>query len=232
MAVVKKFTVLIVIIFVSLQLFGQSVHVKKEISRINGEAITGDAVDLEGTVKEVVSSFTKYLKTLGKVKQSGDYLTLSEIVLNDKVYGLPIFALTKDKEHSVQVWIGIKVGEKSSAEAVDLSQQLEKVMYNYCVQFYRDKVQDQIDESNQALQAVERQKQRLDNQNSDLATKLENNKLEKIQLEKSIENNKLMYETFLKKIDKNKKDQDSVQFANDQIKRVIEMQKEKQSKIN
>ncbi|HTJ52515.1 MAG TPA: hypothetical protein VL443_23810, partial [Cyclobacteriaceae bacterium] len=100
------------------------------------------------------------------------------------------------------------------------------------VQFYRDKIQEQIDESNRALSAVERQQQRFSNQNRDLNMKLEDNKREKIQLEKSLVDNKTEYETLLKKIEKNKKDQDSLITSNEQIKKVIEAQKARQGKVN
>ena len=70
------------------------------------------------------------------------------------------------------------------------------------------------------------------NENKSLNTKLEDNKREKIQLDKSIENNKLENETLLKKIGKNKHDQDSVTLAGEQVKKVVEMHKEKQKKVN
>lgn len=48
----------------------------------------------------------------------------------------------------------------------------------------------------------------------------------------NLEHNKLDYETLLKNIDKNKHARDSVALAGEQIKKVIEQQKEKQGKIN
>jgi hypothetical protein len=44
--------------------------------------------------------------------------------------------------------------------------------------------------------------------------------------------NKLEFDALNVKITQNKKDQDSVAVANEQIKKVIEMQKEKQRKVN
>ena len=83
-----------------------------------------------------------------------------------------------------------------------------------------------------ALQAVERQQQRLTNQEKDFTNRLTDNKNEKIQLEKSFENNKLQFESLTKKLAQNKKDQDSIAMATEQIKKVIEMQKQKQASVN
>jgi hypothetical protein len=89
-----------------------------------------------------------------------------------------------------------------------------------------------VDESLKALQAVERQQQRLTTENRNLTIRLENNEKEKVQLEKSLEVNKLEHLSLLTKIDQNKKSQDSVAVAAEQIKKVIELHKEKQKKVN
>ena len=91
---------------------------------------------------------------------------------------------------------------------------------------------NQIDEAQQASDAVDKQKQRLLNQNKDLANKLVNNEQQKIQLEKSLETNKLDHLVLLQKIENNKKSQDSVANAGVQIKKVVELHKERQRKVN
>ena len=106
------------------------------------------------------------------------------------------------------------------------------MIHDFGVSFHRDKIQKQVDESVRASEAVEKQQQRLNNQNRDLSTKIEDNKREKIQLEKSFEKNKLEFETLSKRLEKNKKDQDSVAVAGEQIKKVIELHKERQRKVN
>lgn len=228
----KKFTLIILISAVTSKSFGQHVQVKKEVARISGENVEGFAVDLNGAVKNVTSSFTKYLKSLGKLKQNGDYVMLTESTLSGKIYGLPIYGLTREKANGTQAWLGIKSNEWSSSDAADVSKQLEKAIYDFGVQFYKEKIQEQIDESTRALQAVEKQQQRFLNQNRDLHTRLEDNKLQKIQLEKSLVNNSVEHETLLKKIDQNKKDQDSIAVVTEQIKKIVEAQKEKQMNVN
>jgi hypothetical protein len=130
-----------------------------------------------------------------------------------------------------QAWIGSK-SPGQDADASNINAALEKLIADFGVKYYRDKIQVQIDETNRAYQAVEKQKQRLVNENKTLLTKVEDNKREKIQLEKALENNKLENETLLKRIEKNKLDQDSVALAGEQIKKVAEIYKEKQRKVN
>ncbi len=228
----KNFAAIVVAILASSSLFAQSVKVKKETARIKGENTDGYGVDLEGSFSDVNASFIKYIKSLGKIKQNSDYGALTESVLHGKNAALPIYVLTKDNNKTAQAWLGIKSGDWPSSDVDGVNKQLEKVLYDFGIQYYRGKAQAQIDETNRALQAVEKQQQRLITQNKELNTKLEDNKREKLQIEKSLANNKLENETLLKKIEKNKKDQDSVALAGEQIKKVIEAQKTKQAKIN
>ena len=112
------------------------------------------------------------------------------------------------------------------------NKQLEKLVYRFGVQYNRSVVQTQIDESIQAAQAVEKQQQRLVNQNKELAIQLSNNEQEKIQLQKSVDANKLENESLKIKIDKNKKAQDSLKNAVIQIKKAGELHRERLRKIN
>jgi hypothetical protein len=217
-------------ILLSITTFAQSIKVTKENIQLKGESAEGFEIQLDGTFNEVESQFLKYLKPMGKAKKGDDSYSISLPLINGKNYTSPLHIVVRDKGKGT-AWLGIRPTEWPS-NTDQVKADLEKIVYDFGVNFYRDRVQVQIDESNRALQAVERQQQRLLNQNKDLGTKLENNKTQKIQLEKSLENNKLEFEALNVKIAQNKKDQDSVAFAGEQIKKVIEMQKDKQRSIN
>jgi hypothetical protein len=227
----KSFIVFVISFTIAGSVYSQTVTTKKETARIKGENQDGYATDLEGNTDNINSAFVKYLKTFGKVKQTSDYITLTEATINGKTYQQPIYGVIKSKDKGAQAWVGINPKEWS-ADGDEISKHFETLVHDFGVQFYRDKIQEQIDESNRALSAVERQQQRFSNQNRDLNMKLEDNKREKIQLEKSLVDNKTEYETLLKKIEKNKKDQDSLITSNEQIKKVIEAQKARQGKVN
>jgi len=216
---------------ISMPLAGQTVKARKDESRVKGENLSGHAVDLEGSAEDVGSAFTKFIKALGKTKQSEGVITLSESTINGAVYRNPVYAVTKSKGNITTAWLGIRKAEWADG-ADAMNGELEKVIKEFGVQYYKDKIQGQIDESNRAAQAVDKQKQRLVTQNRDLNVKLEDNKREKLQLEKAIEKNKLEHEMLLKKIARNKHDQDSVTIAGDQVKKMVDAHKERQKKVN
>lgn len=227
----KKFSVLTFLLFAAGLAIGQTVKVKKDKSHVKGEHLEGFAVELDAPLTEVNTYFLKFLKTIGKVKQS-DGITITEPNVNGLAYTQPLFASVKDNGTKSTAWMGInsKTWEKADAEKVN--KELEKILYDFAVKFYRDRIQVQVDESLRAVQAVEKQQQRLVNENKNLNAKLEDNKREKLQLEKSLENNKLEKESILLKIEQNKKAQDSVAVAGGQVKKVVEIHRDKQRKVN
>jgi predicted RNase H-like nuclease (RuvC/YqgF family) len=210
--------------------YAQNVKVTKETVRLKGEAAEGFEVQLDGTYGEVESQLNKYLKAIGKSKKSEDAYAYALPVINGKNYTSPVYAVVRDKGKGA-AWLGIRPTEWPG-DTKEVSKDLERMVYDFAVNFYKDKIQNQIDESMRALQAVERQQQRLTNQEKDFTNRLTDNKNEKLQLEKSLENNKLQFESLTKKLAQNKKDQDSIAVATEQIKKVIEMQKQKQASVN
>lgn len=227
----KKFTIIIAISFVTLSTFAQTVKVKKDEARVKGENLSGYAVALEGKAEDVTSSLTKYLKSLGKTRQGDGFITLAESTINGTAYKSPVYAVIKENGSAATAWVGIKK-EEWGGNADNIDKEIEKLVYEFGVKYCRDKIQVQIDESVRAYQAVEKQQQKLVNQQRDLTMRLEDNKREKLQLEQSLENNKLQYELLLLKIENNKKAQDSMVVVNEQVKKVVEANKEKQKNVN
>lgn len=226
----KKFFLLIIPLVISAYSGAQTVKVKKEKSTVKGEAMEGYAVELQGSSAEVSASLGKFLKTIGKVKQ-GDFFTITEPSINGLSYTQPVYATASENGKSSTAWVGINSSSFSKEDIEKLDKELEKLVKEFGVKFYRDKIQLQIDESLRATQAVAKQKQRLLNENKNLSEKLEDNKREKVQLEKALVNNKAEHEDLLRRIEQNKKAQDSVTVAAEQISKVVELHKEKQRNV-
>lgn len=213
--------------------YAQKVTVNKKSERIKSESAEGYSTELEGRKEDIVSAFSRFLKDLGKIKSGSDYQFVEGPALGGTVYSTGVvYAQSGGNEEKTSVWLGIKAAEWTVNDITLVEKQLEKLVYQFGVKFYRDKIQAQIDEGLQAANAVVRQQQRLTNQNKDLTIKLSNNGQEKIRLEKSLEANKLENLVLLQKMENNKKSQDSVRLAGEQIKKVIEMHKERQRKVN
>ena len=206
----------------------QKVEVKKENARIDGRNISGYQVAFSAGETDVRNSLIKYLKGLGKVKTSGEYISMEEPVVAGKKYTNVLFATTREIANTAAAWIGINSenGEESS-----LDRDIEKLTYDFGVAFHREKIQIQIDESLQALQAVEKQELRLANQNKDLNNRIERNKRQKTELEKSLVDNKLEFEELTRNLKVNAKARDSVFIATEQIRKVVEMHQERQRKV-
>ncbi len=221
-------------VFLMISAYSQTVTVLKEKEKVKGESIEVYVLTLDGKKDEISSAWNKFLKDIGKLKQSTDPMTVSEPVISGTTYSSNVFYadFEKNNETSYTVWAGINPAEWNEAEIGRVNRELEKLVYKFGVNFYRQKVQVQIDETQQALDAVEKQKQRTLNQNKDLTLKLSNNDQEKIQLEKSLENNKFEHAALKIKLENNKKAQDSLANVSIQIKKVMETHKDKQSKIN
>ncbi len=230
----KKLTILLVL-FATSGLFAQKVSVSKKSDKIKGENAEGYGTDLEGKKDNVVAAWSRFLKDLGKVKSGSDYQYVEGPAMGGTIYTTGIVYATvtgNGDEEKASVWMGIKSTEWTVNDISLVENQLEKLVYQFGVKFYREKIQAQIDEGQQALDAVVRQQQRLTNQNKDLNIKLGNNGQEKIQLDKAAEANKFENLVLIQKITNNKKSQDSVALAGEQIKKVIEMHKERQRKVN
>jgi hypothetical protein len=212
--------------------FAQTVKVKKEQTRIKNDYADGFEVELPGTYEEINEALEKLMKSLGKSKETEGYFAVAEPAIVGRTYTSPVYGSTKQVGNMISAWIGIRKSDWKDRDAENVSNALQGMIQDFGITFHRDKIQKQIDETLRAAQAVERQTQRLSNQNKSLNSKLENNKQEKIDLEKSLVNNKIELETLIKQLEKNKKDQDSVAVAGQQIQKVLEMHRDRQRKVN
>lgn len=217
----------------SLMLQAQTVTVTEKNEKVKGESAKGFATQLEGKKDDVNTAWGKFLKEVGKTKNPGGMITIAEPAIGGTVYSKGIlYASVEGNDEKATAWIGLVEGEWVVNDIGIVYKELEKLVYRFGVKYYRDVIQADIDEAQRALDAVERQKQRLTNQNKDLNIKLGNNAQEKIQLEKSLESNKLENLVLIQKIENNRKSQDSVAMAGEQIKKVVELHRERQRKVN
>jgi hypothetical protein len=211
----------------------QTIAVKKASARIKGSNTEGWETELEGNTEEVTAALNKYLKVFARLKGGANPITTSEIVISNVAYKYPVYALVRERGNGAAAWMGIKPDEWPVAEEAEkVQQELERLVRDFAVTFYRDRVQAQIDESLRAVQAVERQQQRLLTENRNLNLRLENNQKEKVQLEKALEANKLEYLNIQTRLEQNKKSQDSLAVVLQQVKKVLESHQERKQKIN
>ena len=229
----NKFNVFVFCLLVSASLQAQKVTVTSQTEKVKDESVEGYSTELEGKKNEVNDAWIKFLKDIGKVRQSVDPVTISEPVFNGLVFSKGIiYAIVKSTGEKTTVWLGIKPSEWEKSNVNRINNELEKGVYRFGVKYYRDKIQVQIDEAQQALDAVDKQKLRFSNQQKDMTIQLSNNEQEKIQLDKSLEANKLENSLLKAKLINNKKAQDSLVEATAQIKKIKLLHQERQRKVN
>jgi hypothetical protein len=229
----NKFTVLVLCFLVSASLQAQKITVTSQTEKVKDESVEGYTTELEGKKNEVNDAWIKFLKDIGKVRQSVDPVTLTEPTFNGLIFSKGIiYSVVKGNGEKTSVWWGIRPSEWEKSNVNRINNELEKGVYRFGVKYYRDKIQVQIDEAQQALDAVEKQKLRFSNQQKDMTIQLSNNEQEKIQLDKSLETNKLENELLKTKLINNKKAQDSLVEATVQIKKIKLLHQERQRKVN
>lgn len=229
----KVFFITAWIILNCLALQAQKVIVTKDAHRVKGDNVDGYSSELAGTLEEITNSYTRYLKSFSKIKTTDKIIYLSDVTIDQAKYTWPLYAATKGKADKTTVWLGVNPSEwLDTAQYNKVRNELAKLVYNFGVKFYRDIVQEDIDEATRAQQAAEKQTQRLINESKNLNSRLEFNQKEKIRLEKALIDNKVEYETLLLTIANNKKSQDSLSIATEQIKKMVEIHKERQRKVN
>ena len=229
-----KFYVAAVVALVVNVGMAQTVTVKKQTEKVKGENADGFTTELPAKISDVSGPWAKFLKEVGRVKLfSSDPVVITDPNFNGTVYpkGL-VYAHIFDNGKATRVWLGALSKEWDEKDNDLVSGSLEKLIYQFGIQFNRAQVQSQIDETQRAAEAVDKQKQRLVNQNKELTVQLANNEQEKVQLQKALDNNKLENDVLRIKLEKNKKAQDSLENAGLQIKKVMDTHKEKLRQIN
>ncbi|MBI1770245.1 MAG: hypothetical protein HY015_03735 [Bacteroidetes bacterium] len=229
----KKFYILALTFFCTTS-WAQTVTVKSTNEKVKGDKLDGFSTELEGRHSDINSQWNKFLKEIGRVKLfSSEPVVITEPNFNGTVYPKGIlYAHIFENGSITRVWLGIQPKEWDEKDVEFVNKQLEKMTYQFGIQFHRSKVQSQIDETSEAANAVEKQKQRLVNQNKDMTIQLGNNEQEKTHLDKAVDANKLEHEALLIKLERNKKAQDSLTNVGEQIKKVMTTHQERLRKIN
>lgn len=229
----KKLVVMLGFLAFSPLLQAQKVTVNKKSDKVKGESAEGYTTTLDGKKEDVAVAWAKYIKTFGRVKSGSGYDFIENPAMGGTVYTSGIlYAKNDGNVESGSVWLGIRADEWTVNDIKIVEETMEKLVYQFGIKFYKDKIQAQINEAQQALNIVVRKQQQLVGENKSLNSKLTNNEQQKIQLEKSLEANKLEHLVLQQKIVNNKKAQDSVAATTVPIKRAIEMHQERLRKVN
>lgn len=221
------------LLLIPLLSISQKVTVSRDQRTVKGNSAIGFTTELTGSSESITQALNRFLKDYGKTRTSSGVITLSGPVLGGTTYEKNnAYAVVKGDAVNSSVWMGLVEAEWPNHETDVLVDRFKDLVYQFGVKYYRDQIQSEINETQQALDAIDRKLQRLIAQNKDLNGKLLDNEEEKVRLEKATEENKNNHVIILQKIDANKLSQDSVANAGAQIRKVLDTQKERQQKVN
>jgi hypothetical protein len=226
----KKF-VLLAFLLISVLSFGQTVIVKKEKQKIKNDNIYSFATTLDASTEDVNGALLKFLKNYGKPKQQDEAIVLAECIVNGQAFSKALYGNTRQGGAVTHAWIGVNLNEWAADSAMVVGR-LEAMVKEFGVNFYRDKIQLQIDEAQRAVDIVNRQQQRTLNEQQSIQQKIENNKKEYQQLLKAIQKNRSDSVALVLRLDKNKASTDSLRIVSDKVKQAVVFQKERQGKVN
>lgn len=222
-----------IVFLIASNVLAQKVTVSARASKINNENADGYSSDLDASSEDVRIALSKFMKESGKTKSNGDMITVAEPVINGTVYAKGfLYGTVAGSDVKTRVWIGIVKNQWNAEEAETILKDIEQMVTRFSIKFYKDKIQLDIDQAQQAMDAVTKQTQRTTNEGKQLQNKLTANDQEKIRLEKALEANKLEDLVLKQKIVNNKKSLDSLASAGEKIKMVMEAHKERQGKVN
>lgn len=230
MNAMKKF-VLFPFLLVSILSLGQTVVVKKEKQKIKNDNIYSFATTLEAGTAEVNSALLKFLKSYGKPKQQDEAIVIAECIISGQAYTKPLYGGIRQVSTSTNAWIGVNLNEWAADSAMVVGR-LEAMVKEFGVNFYRDKIQVQIDEAQRAVDIVNRQQQRTLNEQQNIQQKIESNKKEYQQLLKDIQKNRADSVALVIRMNQNKAGTDSLRTVSEKVKQALVFQKERQGKVN
>lgn len=204
-----------------------SVHSQKE--KIIEEKVTGYKSTLNGSPEDIISQWTKKLRSMGKYRERGTYSTIINFSIGDQLFeDSTIYATTQSDETSVTVWLGSPV---ANTEDYSVDEFLKSSVYDFSIAYYRSVVQKQIDEAERAVSITNRRHQRLVKDSVVYSSKLNSTKNEIIRLEHLIEKNQLETKVLEQKIFVNQNDRDSVLLEIGKMKIIVEQHKKRKNAI-
>jgi len=201
--------------------------------KIRDEVCSGYSIKIAGEFNEVHDAFIKNLKTYGKVKEDRRRISVSNPSINGTMHQeKSMYALAKKGAPENYLWVGINMQEWEQASIDLINPQMEQVLKNFVLAYYRGRAQKKIDETQKAWNSIEKLQSKTVKQSSDLSRRLENNVKEKARLQQAIVDNDNENVSLKARLVSNKKAQDSIAKVLEQVKKKMAVHQEELRKIN
>lgn len=228
-----KIVFLVTVLWISHRVFAQGVTTEQTAEKIDGSVFSGYSTKVLGDYNEVHEEFIKNLKTYGKVKENRKSIHVANPSINGTMFQeKSIHALAKKTNDQTYLWIGIKTEDWESTSLELVNSQMDKILKDFVLSYYRGHVQKKIDETQSVWTSIEKLQSKTVKQESDLNRKLEYNIKEKSRLDQAIIDNEKENVSLKSRIEGNKRAQDSLANVLQQVKKKMAAHQEELRKIN
>jgi len=214
--------------------FSQEIKVNAENKTIDRVDYTGFITYAEGPFNDHKDLWTKEMKNKGKVKKNNSYFRIEDFVfpqITEKLLN-GCTQVLQERDSTVSIWLGIDVSSLEQNEASKVIEEIKGLLYNYVLDYRKSAVLKDIEEAERAAAFTSRKHQKLLSDLETLELKLLDAQNEKSRLEESIKSIEFEIQVLQQKIENNKEDQETTYNQLEQIRKVLEMHKEKLKKLN
>jgi hypothetical protein len=187
----------------------QKIKIQESSEMVENISRSGMFVLLELDKKDVEKLWIKYLKNYGKPSSSSGVISIHAAdmkAISD--YPCRVFSMATVTSTGSRVWWAIDLGAKFvSKESEAEYKGAEKMLYEFAISAYRDDVNKQILDAEGALLAATKIQEKEVNEGIELQEKIDNNGIQKTELDEKLRVNKEDYARLNREIDNNHAEQ-------------------------
>jgi hypothetical protein len=183
----------------------QKIKIQESTEKVEEISRQGMFVLLELDKKEVEKSWLKYLKQYGKTETSKGLIIVHAAdmkAIHD--YPCRVISMVEVAHTGSRVWWAIDMGSKFVTKESEAQYKgAEKMLYEFAVNAYKEDVNRQIVDAEGALESATKIHEKEVTEGINLQEKIENNKIQKAELETKLQINKEDYARLNREIDNN-----------------------------
>jgi hypothetical protein len=227
----KSFSLLVAFLSISLLAFGQKSVVSESEMKINGIPRTGQRVNIQLDTKTIEKAWAGLLKDkVGKVTSSKGVYTIENAKI-ESISKTPvrIISAVESTKEGTNVWWSIDLGNAYVSK--DQTSKEYKAAAEYLKEFaremYRQDVARQVADAEKVLAAAEMEHNRVIKSASDIQRSIEKNKSRKAELEAELARNNDELIKLNKDVETNLKAQEAARKEVDNMKKSVQVVKDK-----
>ena len=225
------FSFLVFCIFISGNLFSQSIEVNSANSSFSDKSLKGFVVCIELDVKTVEKGWTRFLKSIGKFEtvERQSYVGLNLMVPNVSSDALDFYSKLSVSPRCVQVFLGALRAGSTMEMLENQIENIKKLLNDFALEQYRQDLISQISEAERVVNLAVKAHDKRENEGRSIKNKIARNKRDRIRLIQELEQNATNLRRLQTDSTQNISEQET---AIEEISKVRKIAEEKKLKLN